>query len=343
MAGYHRLWSHHSYNASTPLKFYLAIMGAGAGQGSIKWWARNHRAHHRYTDTDKDPYSVQRGLAYAHIGWVLKKQDSAQTGRTDITDLKGDPIVMWQDRNYLLLLLFATFFLPAAVCGIGWGDWRGGFVYAAILRMLCVQQATFCVNSLAHWLGDQPYEDHNSPRDHTLTAILSLGEGWHNFHHEFPSDYRNAINWYQYDPTKWLIWIWCQLGLASELKKFPEKDIQKCRLLQLQQDLDKKKNTFDWGPPISELPVIEWDEYTKPQSRLLLVIAGVVHDVTKFIDDHPGGRNLMAGAIGKDATGMFHGGVYAHSRAARCLLAQMRVAVVRGGGEVEARVERETL
>jgi stearoyl-CoA desaturase (delta-9 desaturase) len=70
----------------------------------------------------------------------LKKQDPAQTGRTYITDLKGDPIVMWQDRNYLLLLLFATFFLPAAVCGIGWGDWRGGFVYAAILRMLCVQQ-----------------------------------------------------------------------------------------------------------------------------------------------------------------------------------------------------------
>ena len=83
--------------------------------------------------------------------------------------------------------------LPTMVCGLGWNDWLGGFVYAGILRIFFIQQATFCVNSLAHWLGDQPFDDRNSPRDHVITALVTLGEGYHNFHHEFPSDYRNAI------------------------------------------------------------------------------------------------------------------------------------------------------
>jgi stearoyl-CoA desaturase (delta-9 desaturase) len=76
------------------------------------------------------------------------------------------------------------------VAGLGWGDWWGGLVYAGIMRACFVQQATFCVNSLAHWLGEQPFDDRRTPRDHFITALVTLGEGYHNFHHEFPSDYR---------------------------------------------------------------------------------------------------------------------------------------------------------
>ena len=79
-------------------------------------------------------------------------------------------------------------------------------------------QSTFCVNSLAHWLGETPFDDKHTPRDHFTTALVTIGEGYHNFHHQFPMDYRNAIRWYQYDPTKWFIWACQQLGLASHLK-----------------------------------------------------------------------------------------------------------------------------
>ena len=79
-------------------------------------------------------------------------------------------------------------------------------------------QSTFCVNSLAHWLGETPFDDKHTPRDHFATALVTIGEGYHNFHHQFPMDYRNAIRWYQYDPTKWFIWVCQQLGLASHLK-----------------------------------------------------------------------------------------------------------------------------
>jgi len=336
-AGYHRLWAHTSFKATLPLKIYLAAVGAGAVEGSIRWWSHGHRAHHRYTDTEKDPYSVRKGLLYSHIGWMVFKQNPKRMGRTDITDLNDDPVVVWQHKNYLKAVITMALVVPTLVCGLGWNDWLGGFIYAGILRIFFIQQATFCVNSLAHWLGEQPFDDRNSPRDHVITALVTLGEGYHNFHHEFPSDYRNAIEWYQYDPTKWAIWTWKQLGLAYDLKQFRHNEIEKGRLQQMQKKLDQKRATLDWGTPLDQLPVVDWDDFVaqSKNGKALVAIAGVIHDVTDFIKDHPGGKALISSAIGKDATAIFNGGVYNHSNAAHNLLSTMRVGVLRGGCEVE--------
>ncbi|KAI0396339.1 delta-9 acyl-CoA desaturase [Xylariaceae sp. FL0594] len=336
-AGYHRLWAHTSYKASLPLKIYLAAMGAASVEGSARWWSRDHRAHHRYTDTEKDPYSVRKGLLYSHIGWMVMKQNPKRIGRTDISDLNDDPVVVWQHKHYIKCVLTMALIVPTLVCGLGWGDWMGGFIYGGILRIFFVQQATFCVNSLAHWLGDQPFDDRNSPRDHVLTALVTLGEGYHNFHHEFPSDYRNAIEWWQYDPTKWFIWTCKKLGLAYDLKQFRQNEIEKGRVQQLQKKLDQKRATLDWGTPLEQLPVMSWDDFVAEtkNGRGLVSIAGVIHDVTDFIKDHPGGKALITSALGKDATAIFNGGVYLHSNAAHNLLSTMRVAVLRGGCEVE--------
>jgi len=335
-AGYHRLWAHTSYSASIPLRVFLALCGGGAVEGSIRWWARDHRAHHRYTDTVKDPYSVRKGLLYSHFGWMVMKQNPKRIGRVDITDLNEDIIVTLQHRHYLKVVTFMGLIMPTLVCGLGWGDWSGGYVYAGILRIFGVQQATFCVNSLAHWLGDQPFDDRNSPRDHVITALVTLGEGYHNFHHEFPSDYRNAIEWWQYDPTKWFIWTCKQLGLAYDLKTFSANAIEMGRVQQLQKKLDQRRARLDWGVPIEKLPVMEWDDYVQrsKDGEALMSIAGVVHDVSDFIRSHPGGK-VITSALGKDATAVFSGGVYMHSNAAHNLLATMRVGVIRGGMEVE--------
>ncbi|KAH6687979.1 acyl-CoA desaturase [Plectosphaerella plurivora] len=336
--GYHRLWAHCSYKATLPLRLYLAAVGAGAVEGSIRWWSRGHRAHHRYTDTLKDPYSVRKGIVYSHISWMILKQDSKAMGRTDISDLNEDAVVRFQHLHYVKCALFFAFIFPAAVAGLGWGDWVGGLVYAGLCRTLFVQQATFCVNSLAHWLGDQPFDDRNSPRDHFITALVTLGEGYHNFHHEFPSDYRNALKFWQYDPTKWSIWMWKQLGLAYDLKTFRSNEIEKGRVQQLQKKLDKKRSELDWGTPLEQLPVISWDDYVsdcRKDGKALVAIAGVIHDVGAFIKEHPGGKALINSAIGKDATAIFNGGVYLHSNAAHNLLSTMRVGVLRGGCEVE--------
>jgi stearoyl-CoA desaturase (Delta-9 desaturase) len=150
-AGYHRLWAHRSYTASLPVQLLLACTGAAAVQGSIRWWSRGHRAHHRYTDTLKDPYNANRGFWYSHMGWMLWKGDPRDVGRADISDLDEDWIVRFQHKHYLPVALAFGIGFPSVVAGLGWGDWWGGAVYAGILRFFFVQQATFCVNSLAHW------------------------------------------------------------------------------------------------------------------------------------------------------------------------------------------------
>ncbi|KAI4648443.1 stearoyl-CoA 9-desaturase [Alternaria viburni] len=168
-----------------------------------------------------------------------------------------------------------------------------------------------------------------------------MGEGYHNFHHEFPSDYRNAIAWYQYDPTKWLIWIMSKIPvfpLTYDLKTFRSNEIEKGRLQQQQKALDKKRSMLDWGMPLAQLPVISWDDFQTQASAkgaALVAIAGVIHDVSPFIADHPGGKTLIKSAVGKDATAVFNGGVYEHSNAAHNLLSTMRVGILRGGQEVE--------
>ncbi|KAL1633912.1 stearoyl-CoA 9-desaturase [Diplodia intermedia] len=328
-AGYHRLWSHTSYKATLPLRVFLAAFGAGAIEGSIRWWSRDHRAHHRYTDTDKDPYSM---------GWILMKQNPRRIGRTDISDLNADPIVIFQHRHYVKCALAMGVVFPGLAAWLLWDDAAGGLVYAGVLRVFFVQQATFCINSLAHWIGEQPFDDRNSPRDHWVTALATLGEGYHNFHHEFPSDYRNAIEWWQYDPTKWCIWLWKQCGLASDLKQFRANEIEKGRLQMAQKKLDRARAALDWGVPLDRLPVVAWDDYVaqaKTGGRAWIAVAGVIHDVSDFVDEHPGGRALLRGAVGRDATALFNGGVYEHSNAAHNLLSTMRVGVLRGGMEVE--------
>lgn len=140
-AGYHRLWAHRSYNASRPLQYFLALAGAGSVQGSIKWWSRGHRAHHRYTDTELDPYNAHKGFFYSHIGWMLVKP-RRRPGVADVSDLSKSDVVKWQHKFYLPLLLTMAFIVPTLIAWIGWGDAQGGYVYAGLLRLCFVHHVS---------------------------------------------------------------------------------------------------------------------------------------------------------------------------------------------------------
>jgi stearoyl-CoA desaturase (delta-9 desaturase) len=113
-AGYHRLWSHNSYNGSNALQYFLAIIGAGTGQRDIEWWCIRHRAHHRYTDTPLDPYNAKMGFFWSHLGWVIFKP-RCEVGFVDISDLKKNSVVQWQKKNYLLLVVLMKFIVPVAI------------------------------------------------------------------------------------------------------------------------------------------------------------------------------------------------------------------------------------
>lgn len=332
-AGYHRLWSHRSYSARWPLRIFYAFFGAASVEGSIKWWGHSHRIHHRYTDTVRDPYDARRGLWFSHMGWMLLKPNPKYRARADIEDLTDDWIVRFQHRHYILIMLLSAFVVPTLLCGYFFNDYFGGFVYAGIIRVFCIQQATFCINSLAHYLGDQPFDDKRTPRDNWITALVTFGEGYHNFHHEFPTDYRNAIKWYQYDPTKVIIYLSSMCGLAYDLKKFSHNAIQQALVQQQQKKLDRQRSKLNWGPQLTDLPVWDKQDFLREMNKRkgLVVISGIVHDVSGYITEHPGGETLLQAALGKDATKAFNGGVYRHSNAAHNVLATMRIAVVKDG------------
>ena len=103
-----------------------------------------------------------------------------------------------------------------------------------------LQHATFCINSLCHYLGSQPYSSKCSARDSWLMAIITLGEGYHNYHHEFQYDYRNGVKPWQIDPTKWIIWTLSKVGLAKQLRRVPTEKIVLCELAEAQRQLERR-------------------------------------------------------------------------------------------------------
>jgi stearoyl-CoA desaturase (delta-9 desaturase) len=228
--GYHRLWAHRTYKAHWSLRLVYMIFGGMAVQNSILIWATDHRRHHQFVDrNDADPYSAGRGFWFSHIGWMLRHWE---TGRNDFSngrDLEQDPLVRWQHRYYLPLILVTNIGLPLA---LGWlaGDLWGVFLLAGLLRLVLIHHTTFFINSLAHIWGSRPYTDENSARDNPVLAFLTYGEGYHNFHHIFDRDYRNGIRWWQWDPSKWLIYSLSLLGITSNLRRVPDVTIQRARL-----------------------------------------------------------------------------------------------------------------
>jgi stearoyl-CoA desaturase (delta-9 desaturase) len=221
-AGYHRLFAHRSYRARRPLEVLLMLAGGAAWEGSALEWCRDHRRHHRYVDTERDPYNIKEGFWWAHVLWlVFDRREPTDVG--EVPDLHADRVAVFQDRYYPWIATATSFFLPMGVASL-WGDFWGGMFFAAALRISLNHHATFFINSLCHVAGSQPYSDSHSARDNWVAALLTYGEGYHNYHHEFPSDYRNGVRFYQWDPTKWLIWTCGRLGLASGLMRVaPEK------------------------------------------------------------------------------------------------------------------------
>lgn len=167
---------------------------------------------------------------------MIMKQTPKRIGRTNMSDLNEDLAVVWQHKHYLQVVLLMGLMVPTLVTGLLWDDWFGGHIYAWVLRIFFLQQAAFCVNSFAHIVGDQSFADRYSPRDQVITALITFGEGSHNFHHEFSFEYCNTIEWHQYDP--WFIWYWKQLSLAYDLKQSRSNKIEKGRHQLLQRTLD---------------------------------------------------------------------------------------------------------
>lgn len=266
-AGYHRLWSHKSYEAHFLVRLLFALGGALSIQNSIRVWASNHRSHHRHTDDEAlDPYSARRGLWYSHIGWMLRDYPAAQTDFQNVRDLERDPIVAWQDRHYWLLVLVMNVGMPLLLGALA-GDAIGGLLLMGFLRLVVSHHTTFFINSLAHFWGHQPYSDRTSARDNAVIAMLTYGEGYHNYHHTFQWDYRNGIRWYHFDPSKWLIASLAKCRLASNLKVAAPELIEKSLAAMQLKTATEKLRSFNTNNTEKWLALLD-DEYEQLVTKI---------------------------------------------------------------------------
>ncbi|MDH3377503.1 MAG: acyl-CoA desaturase [Gammaproteobacteria bacterium] len=209
--GYHRLISHVAFKCHPWLKAALLLGATPAWQGSALDWGADHVRHHAYIDTDRDPYNIKRGFWYAHVGWLLRYEAPADEDLPAY--LTSDRLVMLQDRYYVPLAITTGFLIPLLLGGVG------GLLLAGAVRTVLVQHCTWFINSWAHVGHYRPYKTNISAADNWFLAFFTFGEGYHNFHHAFPGDYRNGIAKLSWDPSKWLIWVFSKTGVAWDLKR----------------------------------------------------------------------------------------------------------------------------
>ncbi len=221
--GYHRLFAHATFKTGAVIRFLLLYFGASTFEQTALKWASQHRQHHQFTDTERDPYSIQKGFWYAHMGWIILWKH--KVNYDIVKDLSKDALTKHQHEYEGVWAVGSGIVVPL-ILGALTGHILGAFILTVCLRLVIVMNSAFFINSFAHTFGSRPYDKTISARDHWLGAFLTNGEGYHNFHHRFPSDYRNGVKWYHWDPSKWLIYALSKVGLTWDLKRTSDEKIR---------------------------------------------------------------------------------------------------------------------
>jgi len=213
--GYHRLFTHRSFETSRAMQAVLGVMAGTAAEGPLLWWVATHRKHHQHSDREQDPHSPHasvpedasfmqrvRAFAHAHVGWLLRDH-GVDVGRY-APDLAGDPLLR---RLSALFPLWVTMGLAVPAL-LGWlvDGPRGallGFLWGGLTRIAMLHHVTWSINSVCHVWGSKPYRSGDESRNNAIMGLLGFGEGWHNNHHAFPTSARHGLEWWQFD----LSWV----------------------------------------------------------------------------------------------------------------------------------------
>jgi len=213
-AGFHRYFSHRSYRLSRVPQFLLALLGQTAAQKGVLWWASNHRHHHKYSDTPEDIHSPkQDGFWWSHIGWILSGRYDA-TDFSRVPDLARFPELRWLDRNQ-----YAATMAYGLLCWISFG-WTG-LVWGYFVSTVFLWHGTFTINSVMHVFGRRVFPTTDTSRNSMIFALVTMGEGWHNNHHFYPSSAAQGFRWWQLDASFYLLWAGEKLGVVQALRRAP--------------------------------------------------------------------------------------------------------------------------
>lgn len=246
-AGVHRLWSHRAYKAAFPLRLFLVICSTIGHQNSAIHWAREHRVHHKFSETNADPVNAARGFFFSHVGWLLIKKHPDVTAKgklVDMSDLFADPLLAFQRKYFKYCALVVSILIPLIVPVYYWNEtWTNSFCIAVALRWVCSLNSVWLVNSAAHMFGNRPYDANITPSENAMVSLLTSGEGFHNYHHTFPWDYKTSELGNPLNFSKLLIDTCAKVGLAYDLKTVSPEIIAK----RISRTGDGTKNLWGWG------------------------------------------------------------------------------------------------
>ena len=225
-AGFHRYFSHRSFKTSRGFQFFLAFLGQSSAQRGVLWWAATHRYHHKHSDTEQDVHSpVQHGFWYSHVLWIFSKQGRA-VDYSLIKDFRKYPELVWLEKWERLPPILLGVLVWAVA---GWSGLFVGFFLSTVLLF----HGTFTINSLSHVFGKQPYVTGDSSRNNLFLAIITLGEGWHNNHHHFPSATPQGFHWWQIDVTYYVLKVLSVFRIVWDLRLPPAHVVEGKRKLPL--------------------------------------------------------------------------------------------------------------
>ncbi len=226
--GFHRLFTHRSFETTAIVRFVLAALGSMAVQGSVLRWVAQHRRHHQYSDQVADPHSPHhqgsgllgmiRGFWHAHLGWAFKPDvGGLERYVTDLMKLKSVRVASALFPLWILVGLA----VPTILGGVLTGTWGGavfGLLWGGLVRVFLVHHVTWSVNSVCHIWGSRPYASRDLSRNNAVCGVLALGEGWHNNHHAFPTSARHGLRWWQLDVSYYVIRALAIVGLVWNVR-----------------------------------------------------------------------------------------------------------------------------
>jgi stearoyl-CoA desaturase (delta-9 desaturase) len=220
--GFHRYFSHRVFKCGPAVRFGLAAAGSIAGEGPVLYWAATHRQHHLHSDTERDPHApIEPGLAgfwHAHVGWLFEPQ-FLNIGAA-APDLIRDKTTLLASRLYVPIFLLGL--LLPTVIGWAFAGLRGavdGLLWGGLVRVFVAHQMTWSINSLCHLYGSRPHDTADRSRNLGALAVMTLGGSWHNNHHASPRSAFNDLEWWQLDPSAWLIRLGAGLGVLWDVRQ----------------------------------------------------------------------------------------------------------------------------